>query len=99
MSSESQYKDTLLLPQTTFPMRGDLVDNEPKRLAIWEKQDLYQKILARRRAHTSRISPPGTWGEVRVIEVVARGGCRPWTARSRAFSQRHRAASERVSVC
>jgi isoleucyl-tRNA synthetase len=50
MSSESQYKDTLLLPQTTFPMRGDLVDNEPKRLAIWEKQDLYQRILGRRRA-------------------------------------------------
>ena len=50
MSSESQYKDTLLLPQTTFPMRGDLVDNEPKRLAIWEKQGLYQKILGRRRA-------------------------------------------------
>ncbi|MEK7952967.1 isoleucine--tRNA ligase [Luteolibacter soli] len=50
MSSESQYKDTLLLPQTTFPMRGDLVDNEPKRLAIWEKQGLYHKVLGRRRA-------------------------------------------------
>ena len=50
MSSESQYKDTLLLPQTSFPMRGDLVDNEPKRLAIWEKQGLYRRILERRRA-------------------------------------------------
>jgi len=50
MSSESQYKDTLLLPQTSFPMRGDLVENEPKRLAIWEKQGLYQRILDRRLA-------------------------------------------------
>ena len=50
MSSESQYKDTLLLPQTSFPMRGDLVDNEPKRLVIWEKQGLYRRILERRRA-------------------------------------------------
>lgn len=50
MSSESQYKDTLLLPQTSFPMRGDLVENEPKRLAIWEKQDLYRRILDRRKA-------------------------------------------------
>ncbi|WP_193212297.1 isoleucine--tRNA ligase [Luteolibacter marinus] len=49
MSSDAQYKDTLLLPQTTFPMRGDLVQNEPKRLAIWEKNGLYQRILARRR--------------------------------------------------
>jgi isoleucyl-tRNA synthetase len=44
------YKDTLTLPQTTFPMRGDLVDNEPKRLARWEEAGLYEKILARRRA-------------------------------------------------
>jgi isoleucyl-tRNA synthetase len=44
------YKDTLTLPQTTFPMRGDLVENEPKRLAQWESGGLYQRILARRRA-------------------------------------------------
>jgi len=44
------YKDTLTLPQTTFPMRGDLVQNEPARLDAWENQNLYQKILARRRA-------------------------------------------------
>jgi isoleucyl-tRNA synthetase len=44
------YKDTLTLPQTSFPMRGDLVENEPKRLAQWESSGLYQRILARRRA-------------------------------------------------
>jgi len=44
------YKDTLTLPQTTFPMRGDLVENEPKRLERWENDGLYGKILARRRA-------------------------------------------------
>ena len=48
--SAANYKDTLTLPQTTFPMRGDLVENEPKRLAAWEAGHLYQKILARRRA-------------------------------------------------
>ncbi|TAE73098.1 MAG: isoleucine--tRNA ligase [Verrucomicrobia bacterium] len=50
MSSDTAFKDTLLLPQTTFPMRGDLVENEPKRLAIWEEAGLYQKIIGRRRA-------------------------------------------------
>jgi isoleucyl-tRNA synthetase len=47
------YKDTLTLPQTTFPMRGDLVENEPKRLERWENEDLYRKIIARRRARNA----------------------------------------------
>lgn len=42
------YKDTITLPQTNFPMRADLVDNEPKRLAAWEARSLYQNILQRR---------------------------------------------------
>ncbi len=48
--SAPNYKDTLNLPQTDFPMRGDLVKNEPDRLARWESAGLYEKILARRRA-------------------------------------------------
>jgi isoleucyl-tRNA synthetase len=47
--SAKNYKDTLTLPQTTFPMRGDLVENEPKRLERWESSGLYQRIIARRR--------------------------------------------------
>ena len=50
MSTAPNYKDTLTLPQTSFPMRGDLVENEPKRLEIWEKNGLYQKITAARKA-------------------------------------------------
>jgi isoleucyl-tRNA synthetase len=49
--SAATYKDTLTLPQTTFPMRGDLVENEPKRLERWENEGLYARILARRRGH------------------------------------------------
>lgn len=48
MSDEANYKDTLTLPQTTFPMRGDLVKNEPARLEQWEKNGLYQRIQKRR---------------------------------------------------
>jgi len=47
--SAKNYKDTLTLPQTNFPMRGDLVENEPKRLERWESSGLYQRIIARRR--------------------------------------------------
>jgi len=53
MSSAPNYKDTLTLPQTTFPMRGDLVQNEPGRLAKWETDGLYEKILARRRSQNA----------------------------------------------
>jgi isoleucyl-tRNA synthetase len=50
MSDAPNYKDTLTLPQTTFPMRGDLVKNEPQRLEAWEKEGLYQKITANRKS-------------------------------------------------
>ncbi len=54
MSAQApSYKDTLTLPQTTFPMRGDLVENEPKRLGKWEGEGLYERILARRRAQNA----------------------------------------------
>ncbi|MCF0232766.1 MAG: isoleucine--tRNA ligase [Enterococcus sp.] len=33
------------LPQTSFPMRGNLAQNEPKRLQKWEEQDIYHKVL------------------------------------------------------
>lgn len=50
MSQAPNYKDTLTLPQTSFPMRGDLVKNEPQRLADWEKEDLYSKITEARKS-------------------------------------------------
>ncbi len=38
------YKQTLNLPQTTFPMKASLSQREPKRLAQWESDQLYVKI-------------------------------------------------------
>ena len=46
----ADYKDTVLLPQTDFPMRGDLVQREPERLARWESESLYRRIIERRKA-------------------------------------------------
>jgi len=42
------YKSTLNLPQTDFPMKADLVAREPERLRTWEKTRLYEKIQAAR---------------------------------------------------
>ena len=42
------YKNTLNLPQTDFPMKADLVTREPARLNQWETTGLYARIQARR---------------------------------------------------
>ncbi|NBI41630.1 isoleucine--tRNA ligase [[Haemophilus] felis] len=40
----TDYKNTLNLPETGFPMRGDLAKREPAMLKNWYDRDLYQKI-------------------------------------------------------
>jgi isoleucyl-tRNA synthetase len=42
--SVSKYKETVNLPETDFPMRGDLAKREPEILAEWDQKQLYQKI-------------------------------------------------------
>ncbi|MFA6801030.1 MAG: isoleucine--tRNA ligase [Acholeplasmataceae bacterium] len=39
------YKDTLHMPKTDFPMRGNLGQKEVEFQKIWEEQDLYNKVL------------------------------------------------------
>ncbi len=42
------YKNSLNLPQTGFPMKADLVVREPERLKKWQQAKLYESIQARR---------------------------------------------------
>jgi isoleucyl-tRNA synthetase len=46
--SGSKYKDTVNLPDTKFPMRGDLATREPEILAHWDRTKLYERILQAR---------------------------------------------------
>lgn len=39
------YKDTLLMPKTSFPMRGNLPQNEPIIQKKWDEMNLYEKIM------------------------------------------------------
>ncbi len=39
-----EYKDTLNLPKTDFPMKGDLPKREPEFLKIWQEKDIYKLI-------------------------------------------------------
>lgn len=40
----ANFKETLNLPQTNFPMRANLANREPERVAHWEQTSLYKKI-------------------------------------------------------
>ena len=39
------YKDTLLMMKTDFPMRGNLGVNEHNIQAFWEENNIYEKAL------------------------------------------------------
>ena len=53
------YKDTILMPQTDFPMRGNLGQTEPHRQSFWEAQNIYQKRLSQNKNNTPFILPDG----------------------------------------
>lgn len=41
----NNYKDTMNLPKTDFPMRGDLAKREPEMLQKWQDLDIYNRVL------------------------------------------------------
>ena len=50
----SDYKDTLNLPETGFPMRGNLANREPEMLKRWYKEDLYGEIRKAKKGKKSK---------------------------------------------
>lgn len=42
-----EYKDTLLMPKTEFPMRGNLPNREPDIQAKWAEMNIYEKVQKR----------------------------------------------------
>mgnify|MGYP000904852732 FL=1 len=49
-NAKKNFKDTIQLPQTTFPMRGDLVQKEPDFVQKWQDEELYNRIYNKRKA-------------------------------------------------
>lgn len=65
----NDLKNTLLLPQTDFPMRANLVKREPERLAHWDQLDLYAKMQDLRADAPTYVlhdGPPFTNGDVHI---------------------------------
>ena len=69
----SQYKDTLNLPETDFPMRGNLAEREPKMLKQWQDEDLYGAIREARKGRKTFIlhdGPPYANGNIHLGHAV-----------------------------
>jgi len=67
------YKHTIHLPETDFPMRGDLPTREPQILARWEAGDLYprlQKHTAARPSYVLHDGPPYANGQIHIGHAV-----------------------------
>ena len=64
-----ELKDTLLMPKTKFPMRGNLPNKEPEFLKRWEEMDLYRKVLEKNAGKPSYVlhdGPPYANGNIHI---------------------------------
>ena len=69
----SDYKATLNLPKTDFPMRGNLPNREPEILNQWEAEGLYQQIRKTRTGKEKYIlhdGPPYANGDIHIGHAV-----------------------------
>ncbi len=63
------YKDTVFLPKTDFPMKAGLPQKEPAILAKWQEQDLYRKLRDARAGREKFIlhdGPPYANGDMHI---------------------------------
>ena len=63
------YKDSLLLPKTAFPMRGNLIQNEKIRYKNWDTNNIYEKMKANRKdceSFTLHDGPPYANGNIHI---------------------------------
>lgn len=70
-SKDSKYK--LNLPETSFPMRGDLSKREPAWLKSWQERKVYERIRAKRKGASAFIlhdGPPYANGDIHIGHAV-----------------------------
>src|SRR5678816_1167135 len=69
----ADYKKTLNLPDTPFPMRGDLAKREPLMLKAWQERKLYERIRAASRGRPKFVlhdGPPYANGDIHIGHAV-----------------------------
>ena len=69
MTTEKDYKHTLNLPETDFPMKANLANREPETLKQWEEMDLYSQLRKAGKGRKQFIlhdGPPYANGEIHI---------------------------------
>ena len=69
----SDYKDTLNLPSTGFPMKASLAQREPEMLKRWQSMGLYKNIIEKNKGKTKFIlhdGPPYANGELHLGHAI-----------------------------
>jgi isoleucyl-tRNA synthetase len=69
----SDYKDTLNLPSTEFPMKANLAQREPAMLQSWQKLDLYKRIAEKNSGKPKFVlhdGPPYANGELHLGHAI-----------------------------
>lgn len=68
----TDYKDTLNLPSTAFPMKANLTKKEAELLEFWEKADIYKKMQDRDRSKSYILhdGPPYANGNIHLGHVL-----------------------------
>lgn len=69
----TDYKKTLNLPKTDFPMKANLAQREPEMLALWQAADIYHKIRAHKKGQPQFIlhdGPPYANGDIHIGHAV-----------------------------
>jgi len=67
------YKHTISLPATAFPMRGDLPKREPGMLAAWQEMGLYQRVREKAKGRPTFVlhdGPPYANGSIHIGHAV-----------------------------
>ncbi len=70
---KSAYRGTLNLPRTSFPMKANLVQNEPASLKRWEAMGLYERVRAARRGGPAFVfhdGPPYANGSIHLGHLM-----------------------------
>ncbi|MFI4937380.1 MAG: isoleucine--tRNA ligase [Candidatus Berkiellales bacterium] len=71
--SNTDYKNTLNLPTTAFPMRANLAQREPEMLAKWQAENLYQTVrqgCAGKQKFVLHMGPPYANGDIHIGHAV-----------------------------
>ncbi len=69
MNERTDYRDTVFLPTTRFPMRGELPKREPELLARWRQIELWKRLRAQSRGRPKFIlhdGPPYANGHLHI---------------------------------